>query len=142
MYTNEPDNEVNRFIDNKELDAMEKHEREGSPYGGKQFVNVGKEAVAREKKTSFADLGRKSQQQQQQQNQFATSGINITYSEGDEKEDQPKRVSGLLRRDSQKERGGGSSTGTPVKTSWSLQSQPDTNPGSAFESTAAYSILP
>ena len=39
-----PNNDVQMFIDNKELEAMEKHEREGSPYGGKssqsQYVNL------------------------------------------------------------------------------------------------------
>ena len=63
-----PDNEVKMFIDNKELDAMEKHEKEGSPYGGKsaqsQYVNMNS-TEDREKKTSFADLRRKSQTQNQ-----------------------------------------------------------------------------
>ena len=37
-----PDNDIQMFMDNKDLDAMEKHEREGSPYGGKssQYVNL------------------------------------------------------------------------------------------------------
>ena len=81
-----PDNDVKMFIDNKELEAMEKHEREGSPYGGKssQYVNLNHKEET-ERKTSFADLRRKSQTQ----NLFAPSGINITYSE--EKEDSPGR---------------------------------------------------
>merc|ERR1719400_2302069 len=85
-----PDNEVKMFIDNKELEAMEKHEREGSPYGGKAsaVVALNNSSEEKERKTSFADLRRKSQTQ----NQFATSGINLSYIQGDEKEDSPKRV--------------------------------------------------
>ena len=91
-----PDNEVKMFIDNKELEAMEKHEREGSPYGGKaaQVVALSNSTEESERKTSFADLRRKSQTQ----NLFATSGINLSYIQGDEKEDSPKRVYGGLRR--------------------------------------------
>ena len=86
-----PNNDVQMFIDNKDLDAMEKHEREGSPFGGKssQHVNLNSSKDERDRKTSFADLRRKSQTQ----NLFATSGINITYCDGDEKEDPPKRNS-------------------------------------------------
>ena len=124
-----PDNEVNRFIDNKELDEMEKHEREGSPYGGKEsvMVNTSFKENDREKKMSFADLRRKSQ------NQFATSGINITYSEGDEKEDAPKRTASLFRRDSQKDKNkSSSSNSTPSKTSFGQQknnTENQSNPG-------------
>ena len=90
-----PDNEVKMFIDNKELEAMEKHEREGSPYGGKAsaVVALNNSSEEKERKTSFADLRRKSQTQ----NQFATSGINLSYIQGDEKEDSPKRVYGSVR---------------------------------------------
>ena len=105
-YSDEnPDNDVKMFIDNKDLDAMEKHEREGSPYGGKssQYVNLNNSKERqeerredRDRKTSFADLRRKSQTQ----NLFATSGINITYCDGDEKEDTPKRHNSSIRRES------------------------------------------
>merc|ERR1719336_808330 len=100
-----PDNDVKMFIDNKDLDAMEKHEREGSPYGGKssQYVNLNaskekqeERREERDRKTSFADLRRKSQTQ----NLFATSGINITYCDGEEKEDTPKRHNSSIRRES------------------------------------------
>ena len=101
-----PDNDVKMFIDNKDLDAMEKHEREGSPYGGKssQHVNLNNSKDDRDRKTSFADLRRKSQTQ----NLFATSGINITYCDGEEKEDTPKRGSlGTRRGDTQQADSGG-----------------------------------
>ena len=91
------DNDAKMFLDNKDLDAMEKHEREGSPYGGKssQYVNLNNSKDGRDRKTSFADLRRKSQTQ----NLFATSGINITYCDGEEKEDySPKRNTSITSR--------------------------------------------
>eukprot|EP00092_Neocalanus_flemingeri_P035023 GFUD01038111.1.p1 GENE.GFUD01038111.1~~GFUD01038111.1.p1 ORF type:complete len:1437 (-),score=321.88 GFUD01038111.1:947-4795(-) len=116
------------FIDNKELDAMEKHEREGSPYGGKssqsQYVNMSNKED-REKKTSFADLRRKSQTQ----NQFASSGINITYSEGDEKEDSPKRYNSI-RRESDKDPA--NSSGSPMR-SWAQQPNQPSYPNMATQ---------
>merc|ERR1711892_414546 len=122
-----PDNEVKMFIDNKELDAMEKHEREGSPYGGKASQNVNmSNKEDREKKTSFADLRRKSQTQ----NQFASSGINITYSEGDEKEDPPKRYNSI-RRESDKD--SANSSGSPMR-SWAQQPNQTSYPNMAGNS--------
>jgi len=116
------DNDVKMFIDNKELDAMEKYEREGSPYGGKsasQHVNISdNKEEDRERKTSFADLRKKSQIQ----NQFVSSGINITYSgEADEKEDQAKRYSSM-RRESE-------STGGSSARSWANPQTPLSNAG-------------
>ena len=68
------------FLDNKDYDAMEKLDT------GVQVAasspKVSKDDSNRERKTSFADLRRKSQNL----NQFATSGIHITYTEGDGKE--------------------------------------------------------
>ena len=91
---NGPDNDARMFIDNRELDAMEKLERERR--GGGSSIKpdhysvatnnhiedaeaAGGATTARESKTSFADLRRKSQTQ----NQFASSGIHINYSSGE-----------------------------------------------------------
>ncbi len=79
----QPDNNRS-YIDNRELEEMEKHEREasGSSSGAKkQFVDLS--STSSPEKVSFADLRR-----QKARDQFHTSGINITYQE---KEDPPKR---------------------------------------------------
>jgi calmodulin-regulated spectrin-associated protein len=101
-----PDNDARMFLDNRELDAMEKMEKErraGSRadlYSAPASTNAEEAAVAgggggvRETKTSFADLRRKSQTQ----NQFASSGIHINYSSGEPDRDDAGR-SVLARRD-------------------------------------------
>jgi hypothetical protein len=85
-----PDNDARMFLDNRELDAMEKLERERRGGGGGSGPGISVEeaeaaggggvaaAHRAESKTSFADLRRKSQTQ----NQFASSGIHINYSRG------------------------------------------------------------
>ncbi len=66
------------FIDNRDLEELEKHQREGSPYGGKQMVQLDEKTA--NDKVSFADL-----RKQKARDQFHTSGINITYTQqGDE----------------------------------------------------------
>ena len=101
-YTVQPDGSrgesESRYIDNRDLEEMEKHQREGSPYGGKQGFDRASESP--DNKVSFADFRR-----QKARDQFHTSAINITYTEQEnEKEDLPKRSSGFLqRRDSQKD---------------------------------------
>ncbi len=60
----QPEQNGGRFIDNRELEEMEKHAREGSPFGGKQqqqFVDMEKATstpAAAADKVSFADLRR------------------------------------------------------------------------------------
>ena len=77
------------FLDNKELDAMEKLELNNSAHVDASSPLSPSSNNYAEKKTSFADLRKKSNMQ----NQFATSGIHITYTEGEEKENLPKKKS-------------------------------------------------
>jgi hypothetical protein len=86
-----------RYLDNREVEEMERRQRESmSPMkAGQQYVRLSSEGPAQDK-VSFADL-----RKQKARDHFHTSGINITYTE-QEKEDLPKKASTLLsRRDSQ-----------------------------------------
>ena len=114
---------MQRFIDNRELEEMEKHQREGSPYGGKSGGGgaYGDRASSEspDQKVSFADFRR-----QKARDQFHSSAINITYTE-QEKEDPPKRANLLQRRDSYKEQAAAnrlSTLGTPVQSGSEPQS--------------------
>lgn len=107
------------YIDNRELEEMEKHAREGSPYGGKQYVNLDNAPAAEDSsaanastdsgrgdKVSFADL-----RKQKARDTFHSSGINITYN--DEKEDVPK-----ARTSTPSKNTNGGSNGAANLTSW------------------------
>ena len=67
---------MQRFIDNRELEEMEKHQREGSPYGGKSGGFERASSESPDQKVSFADFRR-----QKARDQFHSSAINITYTE-------------------------------------------------------------
>ena len=94
-----PDND-NRYLDNKEIEEMERRQRESMSPMKTQFVRLNNESGSspnNSDKVSFADL-----RKQKARDQFHSSGINITYTE-QEKEDAPKKSTGTLlsRRDSQ-----------------------------------------
>ena len=93
-----------RYLDNRELEEMERRQRDSaSPVKSQQqYVKLTSSASSEaggSDKVSFADL-----RKQKARDQFHSSGINITYTEH-EKEDVPKKssTSSLLqqRRDSQ-----------------------------------------
>ena len=88
-----------RYLDNREVEEMERRQRESMSPSSKasNFVRMGSEGP--QDKVSFADL-----RKQKARDQFHSSGINITYTE-QEKEDTPKKSAlGLLsRRESQKD---------------------------------------
>ena len=93
-----PDND-NRYLDNKEVEEMERRQRESMSPMKTQFVRLndsGNNGNSSSDKVSFADL-----RKQKARDQFHSSGINITYTE-QEKEDAPKKSTGTLlsRRDS------------------------------------------
>ena len=89
---------------------MEKHQREGSPYGGKSGGFDRASSESPDQKVSFADFRR-----QKARDQFHSSAINITYTE-QEKEDPPKRANLLQRRDSYKEQAAANRlSSTPVQ---------------------------
>ena len=88
---------------------MEKHQREGSPYGGKSGGFDRASSESPDQKVSFADFRR-----QKARDQFHSSAINITYTE-QEKEDPPKRANLLQRRDSYKEQAAANRLSTPVQ---------------------------
>ena len=97
-----PDND-NRYLDNKEVEEMERRQRESMSPMKTQFVRLNDSGngsssgnSSNNDKVSFADL-----RKQKARDQFHSSGINITYTE-QEKEDAPKKSTGTLlsRRDS------------------------------------------
>ena len=115
-----PNNDRNndRFLDNRELEEMERRQRESISPVKSQYVRLSDNSNTSGQnpgtgspadKVSFADL-----RKQKARDQFHSSGINITYTE-QEKEDLPKKssVSLLSRRDSQRS----SVSGAPMVTS-------------------------
>ena len=114
----------NRYpVDNRDLEEMEKHAREASPYSGKEDpVNNSSPGVSASEKVSFADL-----RKQKARDQFHSSGINITYNTGER--DENRRTS--MPRSNSAQRTGG----------WQQQeeaSESGSNPGEKSGSRSTY----
>merc|ERR1712173_469191 len=97
---NTPNND--RYLDNREVEEMERRQRESMSPHKSQYVRLSESGSgSASDKVSFADL-----RKQKARDQFHSSGINITYTEH-EKEDVCKKssTSTLLqqRRDSQQQ---------------------------------------
>ena len=108
-----------RFIDNKELEEMEKHNREDSKE--KQYVkltpsNENSPGDNRGDKVSFADL-----RKQKARDHFHSSGINITYNndnEDDQESAMPQRRSSLLQQQQKNKLKDSGNSGSAAMTSW------------------------